>query len=162
MISKEMIRKGLDNGIVKLIDSPNDGESICQVGDHWFYYAGAEGEGLTSAEYVARVPRESIVEEILSALEAIRDDLDPDEYAYYESVLKEAGLDYIPKFQRTLELTIRLNKDSFEVDVYEPESGEVIQMQHSLSFDEHPEFNAAIGNEIYSWLSLWSQKEDNV
>ena len=76
--------------------------------------------------------------------------------------MKEAGLDYIPKFQQTLELTIRLDKDSFEVDVYEPESGEMIQMQHSLSFDEHPEFDAAIGNEIYSWLSLWSQKEDNV
>ena len=68
MISKDMIRKGLDNGIVKLIDSPNDGEPVCQIGDHWFYYAGAEGEGLTSAEYVARVPRESIVEEILSVL----------------------------------------------------------------------------------------------
>ena len=74
--------------------------------------------------------------------------------------MKEAGLDYIPKFQQTLELTIRLNKDSFEVDVYEPESGEVIQMQHPLSFDEHPEFDAAIGNEIYSWLSLWTEKEN--
>ena len=57
--------------------------------------------------------------------------------------------------QRTLCLTIRMNHDSFELDLYEPESGECNQMQHPLSFDEHPEFDRAIGNEIYSWLELW-------
>ena len=61
-------------------------------------------------------------------------------------------------FQRTLELTIRMNEGSFEVDVYEPDSGEVLQMQHPLSFDEHPDFDAAIGNEIYSWLSIWAEE----
>ena len=58
--------------------------------------------------------------------------------------------------QRTLCLTIRMNQDSFEIDLYEPESGECNQMQHPLSFDAHPEFDRAIGNEIYSWLELWS------
>ena len=43
--------------------------------------------------------------------------------------------------QRTLELTIRLNKDTFEVDVYEPETGDVKQMQFEYSPDEHPEFD---------------------
>lgn len=162
MVTEEMIRKGLDTGIVKLIDSPNDGEPACQIGDHWFYYAGVEGEGLTSAEYVEQVPMESVVKEIMSALDGIRDELDAAEYAYYESILSEARLDQTPGLQRMLELTIRLNNDSFEIDVYEPESGEVIQMQHPLSFDDHPEFDAAIGNEIYSWLSLWIEKGDKV
>ena len=63
--------------------------------------------------------------------------------------------------QRNLELTIRLNEDSFEVDVYEPESGEIAQMQFPYSPDEHPEFNEQIGQEIYSWISLWAdQKEE--
>lgn len=63
--------------------------------------------------------------------------------------------------QRLLELTIRLNEDDFEVDVYEPESGEATQMQFPFSPDEHPEFDKAIGEEIYSWISLWTdQKED--
>lgn len=63
--------------------------------------------------------------------------------------------------QRLLELTIRLNEDDFEVDVYEPETGECSQMQFPLSPDEHPEFDKAIGEEIYSWVSLWAdQKED--
>ena len=63
--------------------------------------------------------------------------------------------------QRTLELTIRLNENNFEVDVYEPESGKVAQMQLPYSPDEHPEFDTAIGEEIYSWISLWAdQKEE--
>ena len=62
--------------------------------------------------------------------------------------------------ERTLDLTIRfVDDDCFEIDVYEPESGEVTQFSHPLSFDEHPEFDAAIGNEIYSWLSLWKEED---
>ena len=60
--------------------------------------------------------------------------------------------------QKILELTIRLNGDNFEVDVNEPESGEIAQMQHPFSPDEHPEFDKSIGNEIYSWLSLWADE----
>ena len=62
--------------------------------------------------------------------------------------------------QRTLELTIRHDEDHFEVDVYEPESGECSQLDFPVSFDEHPEFNQAIGNEIYSWLALWMDADD--
>lgn len=59
---------------------------------------------------------------------------------------------------RVLELTIRLNGDDFEVDVYELESGEVAQIQYPYSPDEHPEFDKAIGDEIYSWISLWAEE----
>jgi len=62
--------------------------------------------------------------------------------------------------QRTLELTIRLNKDTFEVDVYEPETGDVKQMQFEYSPDEHPEFDVQLGNEIYSWISMWIDAEE--
>lgn len=62
--------------------------------------------------------------------------------------------------QKTLELTIWYDADHFEVDIYEPETGECSQMNCALSFDEHPEFNQAIGNEIYSWLSLWMDADD--
>ena len=62
--------------------------------------------------------------------------------------------------QRNLLLTVRMNRDSFEVDVYEPESGEVSQIQFPYSFDEHSEFDSTIGNEIYSWLSLWKDEEE--
>ena len=64
------------------------------------------------------------------------------------------------KRQRLLELTIRLNEDDFEVDVYEPESGEIEELQHPFMPDEHPDFDKAIGDEIYSWLSLWYDEEE--
>jgi len=57
--------------------------------------------------------------------------------------------------KRSLDITIRYNNENIEVDVYEPESGEVTQLQAPFSPDEHPEFDKAIGNEIYSWISLW-------
>lgn len=63
--------------------------------------------------------------------------------------------------RRELELTIRLNEDDFAVDVYEPESGETSWMRFPFSPDEHPEFDRWIGEEIYSWISLWAdEKED--
>ena len=61
--------------------------------------------------------------------------------------------------QRMLELTIRLNEDTFEVDVYEPETGDIAQMQFPYSPDEHPEFDEKIGEEIYSWISLRADQE---
>lgn len=57
--------------------------------------------------------------------------------------------------ERHLELTVRLNDEDFEIDIYEPETGMVTQLQHPVSFDEHPEFDKAIGAEIYKWLGLW-------
>ena len=60
--------------------------------------------------------------------------------------------------QRMLELTIRLNEDTFEVDVYEPETGDIAQMEFPYSPDEHPELNEQIGAEIYSWISLWAEE----
>lgn len=63
--------------------------------------------------------------------------------------------------QRQLDITVRVNGEDFEVDVYEPESGEVSQFQFPFSPNEHPEFDAAIGNEIYSWVSLWMEAEED-
>ena len=64
------------------------------------------------------------------------------------------------QIERHLDLTIRLRDGEVEVDVYEPESGEVSQIQLPLLFDGHHDFDEAIGREIYSWLSLWSEEED--
>lgn len=50
---------------------------------------------------------------------------------------------------------IALGKDDISIRIYEPESGEESFVQCQYSPDEHPEFNEDIGNELYSWLSLW-------
>lgn len=75
---------------------------------------------------------------------------------FNEQGFKEEG---VIKMQRNLDLTIRVNRDDFEVDVYEPESGEVKQFQFSYQPGTHPEFNQALGEEVYSWINLWMWME---
>ena len=62
--------------------------------------------------------------------------------------------------ERNLDLTITLNKEEFEVCVSEPESGAYTKFQFPYSFDEHPEFDNAIGAEIYSWVSHWRDEQE--
>ena len=62
--------------------------------------------------------------------------------------------------ERRLDLTFLLERDIVKVGVYEPESGEKTQFDIPLSVDEHPEFDATIGAEIYSWLSLWADEDE--
>lgn len=60
---------------------------------------------------------------------------------------------------KNLEITLQLNKDGkMVVGVYEPESGGCCEIHNVFSPDEHPEFNAQIGNEIYSWLTLMADE----
>lgn len=47
----------------------------------------------------------------------------------------------------------------FNLILYEPESGLTQKWEFPISCDEHPEFNETIGNEIYSWISLWSEAQ---
>lgn len=61
----------------------------------------------------------------------------------------------------SLDVDITIKDDGFfTLTVFEPESGLAQRWEFPLSFDEHPEFNEKIGNEIYSWISLWSDMED--
>lgn len=65
--------------------------------------------------------------------------------------------------ERTLTVTITTNPGigTFDVDVLEGESGIVDHIRDvPYSPDEHPEFDRAIGNEIYSWVQLMMEEED--
>lgn len=64
------------------------------------------------------------------------------------------------ELKKNLDLSITLRDEEFSVNITEPESGEVISMTHYYAFDEHPSFNEDIGNEIYSWLSLWKDEQE--
>ena len=89
-ITPEMIDNGLNNGSVVIIDSPNGDGAACQIGVHWFYAFGSEGETMTAEEYTANVPREDIVREITEALRSFRSTPGfEDEYAYYLAFISE-------------------------------------------------------------------------
>lgn len=63
--------------------------------------------------------------------------------------------------ERSLSLSIELRDGEFQVFVFEPESGECADFIFPFSPDEHPEFDKIIGNEIYSWISLWMETKDD-
>lgn len=90
MITSEMIRAGLDAGVVKLIDSPNDKEPACQIGELWFYYASDVASGLTSEQYLGAADMDEVIRRIVKALSEIKNDMgNTAEYLYYETLLKE-------------------------------------------------------------------------
>ena len=92
MITQEMVRKGLETGVVKLITSPNDREPACQIGERWFYYATDVASGMTSEQYLKTTDMNDVVLRIVAALNDIRQFMgDSAEYLYYETLLREAA-----------------------------------------------------------------------
>lgn len=63
--------------------------------------------------------------------------------------------------ERNLTITItKVDNAEFQIDVLEGESGTNVSGRFPFSPDEHIEFNDAIGNEIYSWVSMMMDEED--
>ena len=90
MITSEMIRTGLNNGSVVIVDSPLGDGAVCRIGEHWFYFGGWEACETTAAEYVAKVPKPDVIREIMDALDSFRDSACfQDEYDYYYFFLRE-------------------------------------------------------------------------
>lgn len=92
MITKEMVRDGIRNGSVQFVTDPNiEAGTVCQIGDHWFYFGGETAEGMQPDEYLRDVPMGDIVSKVHDTLEEFRVSGEEfeDEYAYYEMYLIE-------------------------------------------------------------------------
>ena len=91
MITKERIKKGIQNGIILIVDGDLDHGTIgtvCQIDNNQFYFGGQEAEDSTAEEYLENVPLDDIVNEIYETLEDFRTtDSFEDEYHYYDIYL---------------------------------------------------------------------------
>lgn len=95
MITKNMIKKGYNKGIIKLIISPNGDGIACEIGDNWFYFGGLTAEECPTVEkFKMEVDTKTIIDEIYSVLNDFKDSGEElkDEYLYYEYYLKEKGI----------------------------------------------------------------------
>lgn len=90
MITKEMIRDGIQAKLVEFIVDPNmESGTACRIGDSWFYFGGQTADEMNPDEYIANVPQDDIVNEIYLTLDDFMDvDELRDEYEYYEAVLR--------------------------------------------------------------------------
>ena len=96
MIKYGDLLAGYKKGVVRFIPSPDgDGEldTVCKIGDNWFYFGGQESEVCSPLEYLSSVGMRFAIECVHDSLNGHGGmvDCDPDEYAYYEAVLNEAG-----------------------------------------------------------------------
>lgn len=99
MIRIGTLIRGYRKGIVTFPPCPQgDGvhEPVCKIGDNWFYFGGMEAEESTPDEFMENVGLWDVCKEAFDALHDSNglsgiESMDPDEYAYYEALLKEAG-----------------------------------------------------------------------
>ena len=85
-ITRKMIEKAYEEGLIKIIDSPNDDGAVCKIGEYWFYFIGSEDENLKPEEVKNNYDVFTIAQMILEAMI----DLDDDEYTYYCDILQFA------------------------------------------------------------------------
>ena len=99
MIKYGDLLAGYEKGVVRFIPSPDgDGkrDTVCKIGDGWFYFGGQEAEVSTPGELLENVGKRFLLEYVYNALNDVGGlaglhSSDPEEYAYYEAVLEEAG-----------------------------------------------------------------------
>lgn len=90
-ITREMVVKGYETGLIRLILSPNGDGIACKIGDNWFYFGGQTAEEYNRVEdFVAEIPKDTIIDEIFEVLEAFSEENDGlDEHWYYKYYLDE-------------------------------------------------------------------------
>ena len=142
MITKYMIECGYNNGLIRLINSPNGDGIACQIGDNWFYFDGDNAEQYDSVDkYKQDVQKVDIVQNIFDVLSVFMYEF-TDEYLYYECYLKEHDIEEKPRMNEFKTsagiITTNFYDDGIAkgiqillndtivcmLDVYEPEDGE--------------------------------------
>ena len=94
MITREMIKKGFENGIISIEDDyAGCMGTCCKIGDNAFYFLGSEDDSITKEEYWKSYTLDMTIDMIFdilkSAESAEENGLDDWEIGYYESVLKQ-------------------------------------------------------------------------
>lgn len=92
MITKEMIRKGFENGIISIENYSDCCDNICCcIGDNSFYFVEVEEQDLTLEEYLRLYSMDEVIErlyETLKDVESAEDcGLDVGEWEYYRAIL---------------------------------------------------------------------------
>ena len=100
-ITTWMIRKGIEQGLIRFIKDPNLGHgTVCQIGEkddsgkfpknNWFYFGGLTAEEEDPEEFLQHVNQEEMIQDIYSAMTGFYEsDETFDEYQFYYSYVTE-------------------------------------------------------------------------
>ena len=61
---------------------------------------------------------------------------------------------------RLLEIALEVRKNEFDVDIYEPETGDFVSATFTND-DKYSDMDRFVGNEIRSWISLMKDEMDD-
>lgn len=94
IITKEMLQKGFETGVVTIEDYYNGCIALCcKIGEYAFYFIGSEDENLSTEEYWKSYTMEMTINMLYDILKtkdtALDNGIYKDEYNYYVAVLKE-------------------------------------------------------------------------
>ena len=73
-ITKQMIRKGLWQNLIRFVKDPNNKEEgcVCEIGTTWFYFGGRTAAQTPPEEYLSTVGEEAAAAEIMATLTELR------------------------------------------------------------------------------------------
>lgn len=87
VITEDIVRRAYRQGIIKLV---GDDETVCQIGDYWFWFGGETAEAYSAKEYAACIPEDTIIQEIYKTLSDFKDTAGYEyEYLYYKYFISE-------------------------------------------------------------------------
>lgn len=91
MISKEMVRKGIESGVIQFAANPALGPGItCIIGTGYLYIGGKYADGKSPEEFLRNAGVDKVVDDVYSILEKILLTHDfKGEYDYHEKYLRE-------------------------------------------------------------------------
>ena len=90
MITKENVAYALEHEVIRLADDPNGtGDTVCLIGDGWFYFDDLEASNCDPDTYKKKVSRDHIISAVLNTLQDMAKGDDVTEYLYYDFFLCE-------------------------------------------------------------------------
>lgn len=89
-ISKDDVLRGVKDGVIAFVEEPSGFGTVCQIGEHWFYFGGETAEVEPPEMYLANSSMEENVRMIYDTLCGFYDYGFDDEYGYYAAILKES------------------------------------------------------------------------
>ena len=90
-IYNESAKHAYDIGKLRFILSPNDlKETVCKIGDNWFYFGGMDAENRSPSEYLSKVGFNKAIDEVCDYLNYHHKKMDHEEFDYYAAVIDES------------------------------------------------------------------------
>jgi len=62
--------------------------------------------------------------------------------------------------EKELDLTLRIDNGNYEIDFYEPESGDIRRAVFAPVIGPSDDFNTMVGEEVFSWFSMMQEELD--